>query len=280
MKTALVLLGLTLAARAEEPRPVPSPLWDDVLHPDRLRCAQLVVELRFGLDSARVPPEKLRISQLLERAARRCPRNLDVQSLYGESLIGIGEHTAALKALEHARQLAPAGEDRDPRLAFHLGFVRALAGDLEGSLREYQRAQALGGLGRNEEWLLAYDLGDTLMALGRLAEAIESYRRVVRQVPTEPVPRLALAVALDRDQQIEKSKAELTVALQVDPSLRKLLSGDFHFVPRDEIHYYLALIAFHRGKIADAQRELETFLAALPESPYALRARQHLQNLN
>jgi tetratricopeptide (TPR) repeat protein len=280
MKTALVLVALTLAARADEPRPVPSPLWDDVLHPDRLRCAQLVVDLRRELDGARVQPEKLRVSQTIERAARRCPRNLDVQSLWGESLITIGDHIGALRALERARQLAPAGEDRDPRLAFHLGFVRALAGDLEGSLREYQRAQTVGGMMRNEEWLLAYDLGDTLMALGRLAEAIESYRRAVRLVPTEPVPRLALAVALDRDQQIEKSKTELTVALQVDPSLRKLLSGEFHFVPRDEIHYYLALIAFQRGKVADAQRELEAFLSGLPESPYAPRARQHLQNLN
>lgn len=280
MRALALATLLSSLALGDEPRPVPSPLWDDVLHPDRLRCAQTVVELRSGLESARTPPAILRVAQLLERAARRCPRSLDVQALWGESLIAAGDHAAAWKALERARQLAPAGEDRDPRLAFHLGFVRALAGDLEGSLREYQRAQALGGMMRNEDWLLAYDLGDTLMALGRLGEAIESYRRAVRLSPTEPVPRLALAVALDRDQQIEKSKAELAVALQVDPSLRKLNSGDFHFVPREEIHYYLALIAFHRGKIADAQRELEAYLAALPESPYAPRARQHLQNLN
>jgi tetratricopeptide (TPR) repeat protein len=268
-------------ARADE-KIVPSPLWDDVLHPDRLRCAQMTAELRREFDGARTAPDRARVTQAVEHGARRCPRSLELQALYGETLIAAGPDfiAQARVALERARQLAPAGEDKDPRLAFHLGFVRAIGGDFAGSLREYLRAQSLGGLPRHEDWLLSYDLGDTYMALGRLGEAIESYRRATRLASSEPMPRMALAVALDRDQQLEKSRAELQVGLTLDPQLRRLQSGDYVFVPRDEIHYYLALVAFARNRPADARRELEAFLAALPESPYAPRAREHLQSQN
>jgi hypothetical protein len=58
-----------------------------------------------------------------------------------------------------------------------------------------------------------------------------------------------------------------------------LTSGRYLFVPAWEQHYYLALCALRRGRLPEARRELETFLAASPDGPYAARARAHLEGL-
>jgi len=273
-----LLLAATLLCAGAAHAQSPSPLWDDVVHPNRLRCAALVELARKDLES-RAGVDKLRGSGRLVEATRLCPKSVDAFALLGQARVDDGDLAGAAVALERARALAPAGEDNDPRLAFHLGFIRAIGGDLEGSLREYRRAEYLGGIGRGDEWLLLYDLGDDYMALGRLSEAIDAYRRSVRAQPSEPMPRLALGVALDRDGQLEKSRAELTVALSLDPQLKRLGSDRYVFVPAADVHYYQALAATQRGRLAEARSHFEEFLRHLPDSPYAPRAREHLRSL-
>ncbi len=279
----LVLLALYAApAHAEGP----SPLWDDVIHPNRLRCAELVDEARRRLGS-RVLADKTSALELLSEAARLCPHSYDVLALCGSARLENGEAQLALPLLERARALDDAGQGscagragcttRDARLAFNLGLARAFAGDLEGSLIEYRRAEEAGGI--PDQWLLLYDLGDDLMALGRLTEAIDAYRRSVHARPNEVMPRLALSVALDRDEQLEKSRLELADALKIDPFVRDLASSHYTFLPAADRFYYVALTERANKRFGEARRALQAFLNALPESPYARRARRLLASL-
>ena len=273
---ACLLAGAPAVAQAQPP----SPLWDDVARPNRLRCAQLVDEAR----KKRTERDVRRSLEPLGEAARLCPTSLEVFVLLGQLRVELGLHEEARAALERARVIEDARPceracpPRDPHLAFELGFVRALAGDLQGSLIEYHRSVDAGGLG-TDQWLLAYDLGDTLMALGRLSEAVDAYRRAVKAAPHEAIARFALAVALDRESDREAALVELDAALAIDPRLWCLTSGRYLFVPPSDQHYYLALCALRRGRLEDARRELEAFLGDGPDGPYAARARAHLEAL-
>jgi tetratricopeptide (TPR) repeat protein len=265
---ALVLFGAPAAAQV-------SPLWDDVVHPGRLRCRALVDQARPKLA---VVAQREAALAALEEAARRCPRTFDgageALELLGEVWVAGGELGRARAALEQARRLADlAGADGDASLAFHLGLVRAAAGDLEGSLGEYRRALALGGLRGGDQWLLHYDLGDDYMALGRLDEAIECYRRAARAAANEPMVHLALAVALDRDGQLDEARAQLAIVLTIDPQLRQLKHERYIFIPPADEHYYRALAELGRGRLAEVRAALRAFLAALPDGPYRARAR-------
>ena len=255
----------------------PSPLWDDVVHPNRLRCANLVADARRTLES-RTRQARLQAYPLLTEAIRLCPTSLPAYVILGRERTLDDDLVGGRAILEKARALSPDGDDGDPQLSFQLGFARSSTGDLLGSLVEYRRAEALGGLG-TDEWLLQYDLGDDLMALGRLGEAIEAYRKAVR-LSSEVLPRFALAVALERDDQIERSNRELVLALGRDSQLQQLRSPRFVFLPPEDVHYYLYLVFDSRNQRAEARAELEEFLRALPSSPYAPRARAHLRRLS
>ncbi len=249
----------------------PSPLWESVVHPHRARCAQLVDEGRRAL--GRNSPE-LALKSFAE-ASRLCPDEPEAFALGGATLVDTGDYPAARTALERARAL-DGDEGGDAQLAFHLGFVRALGGDFDGSLTEYRRSLQLGGLGLADNWLLYYDLGDTLMALGRLAEATDAYRRSSRAAPLKAITHLALAIAYDRDGEVERSRVELSIALSQDPLLYALQSDQFIFVPAAERHYYLALGFLQRGLRSRGRWELRQFLAQLPDGPYSARARERL----
>jgi tetratricopeptide (TPR) repeat protein len=278
---ALALVSASTALAAEPPRPSlrpPSPLWDELIHPSRARCTRAVEDAQHLLE-ARTSQAREAAIRALTAAAPSCPTSTALFTVLGRELVVGGDFGAARSALERARSLTPDGSDHDAQLAFQLGFVRAMTGDLAGSLAEYRRAEALGGLG-DEQWLLEYDLGDDLMALGRLEEAIDHYRRSVRLAPAhETMPRFALAVALVRDDQIDRSRAELDLALARDGQLRALNSGRFHFLPPGDEHYYRFLAARARGQTQFARRSLEAFLIAIPDGPYSARARAHLRTL-
>ena len=139
-----------------------------------------------------------------------------------------------------------------------------MTGDLGGAVEEHRRLEAMGGLATPNQYLVHYNLGDELMAMGRLGEAIEEYRRAVTLAPGRPVVRLALAVALDRDEQVDRARGELGSVLGARRELRSLAADDYIFVPAAEVHYYRALALLERGATAEARLALRTFVTALP----------------
>src|SRR5207248_10906820 len=134
----------------------------------------------------------------------------------------------------------------------------------------------MGGLPAPNQYLVHYNLGDELMAVGRLEEAIEEYRRAVLLAPDRSMPRLALAVALDREGELDKSREALSIALSIDPQLRRVFSDEYVFVPPADAHYYLALGMLARGLTAETRIQLRAFVAALPNGPYTAQAAERL----
>jgi tetratricopeptide (TPR) repeat protein len=197
----------------------------------------------------------------------------------GETLLAAREYAEGRRLLERARLssvLGPSTVADEEALAFHLGFAREVTGDLDGAIEEHRRLEAMGGLPPPNQYLVHYNLGDELMAAGRLGEAIEEYRRAVVLAPSKPVVRLALAVALDRDEQRDQARAELAGVLALDPELHALSTEDYVFVPAGDVHYYRALALFERGSAAEVRLALRTFIAEQSSSPYAAHARERL----
>jgi tetratricopeptide (TPR) repeat protein len=271
-RAALIIVSICGIAQGAGP----SPLWEDVAHPNRPKCAALAADMR-RVSTVRNSGEREFATTLLVRGLRACPKDVEVLTLAGDIQIKLGDTHGARTTLELARTIAPAGEDRDALLSYDLGWARSLTGDLEAGLAEYRRAETLGGL--RDPWHLPYNIGDNLMALGRLSEAIFAYRRALRLAPHATIVRFALAVALDRDGQIDLSRAEMSQALSRDHRLATLTSGEWYFIPRGEHHYYLALAHRAKGKPAEARAHLAEFLKLLPDSPYAARARELQETL-
>ena len=272
--TAAAMVAATIATAVAHAAPA-SP-WDDVAHPNRTRCTQLVDEAE-KLAQQRQPQAA---TELARMAARLCPSDRLVLQSAGELLLGAHEYADARRNLERARVLAetsPATRERERSLAFVLGFAREVTGDVDGAIDEHRRLEAMGGLPAPNQYLVHYDLGDELMATGRLTEAIDEYRRAVLLAPpTKPIVRLALAVALDRDEQVDQARAQIAAAVAFDPELRSLVSEEYVFVPPADVYYYRALALYERGATAEARFNLRTFLSELPSSPYAARARERL----
>ncbi len=265
---ALVLVTSTHVVSA-------APLWDDIAHPARRRCAVLLEQAK----QARAHDLATNAANLLRQATTLCPDDRDVLQSLGETLLAAHELDDARQVLERARLVAtdkPASHDADVALTFHLGFAREVTGDLAGAIEAHRALEAMGGLPPQNRYLVHYDLADELMAVGRLAEAIDEYRSAVALAPDKPVVRLALAVALDRDGQVDKSRAEVDAVLSLDPVLYSLNSGDYVFVPAGDEHYYRALGWAARGAIAEARVEMRRFVGKLPDSPYIELARQKL----
>jgi tetratricopeptide (TPR) repeat protein len=266
-----VIAWLAVACLAAPVSAAPSPgPWDDLAQPNRRRCAQLVEA------ATKLPSGSAMALQMLRGAADLCPNDRDVLQTVGEALLTARAYADARRRLERAHQLAdespPSTRERELSLLFHLGFAREVTGDLDGAIEQHRRLEALGGLPAPNQYLVHYDLGDELMAAGRLSDAIDEYRRAVALAPDKSVVRLALAVALDRDEQVDKSRAELTIVLTLDRTLKRLGSEEYIFVPAADVHYYRALALLERGAAAEARVELRAFVAELPSGPYAAHA--------
>ncbi len=195
----------------------------------------------------------------------------------------------AIAELKEARRLDVSGADAQ-RIAAELGLVLSRTGQYQEALVEYDRALALVDADRRPSVFEDYgrsvlygNSAETLMALGRLDAAIARYRQAeATSSPPEIEWELAewgLGVALDRDEQIEKSRQAIQRALDYDPTMAHLADESVFFEPAGDKRYYEAL-----GHEVAGDRELalaawRAFLAEAPNSPYARRARAHLAEL-
>lgn len=205
-----------------------------------------------------------------------------------------GEATkSAITEYEKARRLAPDGALGES-IAANLGILESKLGDFPRALVEYDRAIALhagGRLGGSDDEgaaTLHGNSAETLMALGRLDEAIGRYRAAVDMAGGSARDRalglFGLAVALDRDEQLEKSREAIRQALALE---QQLGMGPLHlledrgvfFMPRGEEHYYAALGQLALGHDDVAAASLRRFLEEVPGSRYAARARARLAEL-
>lgn len=194
----------------------------------------------------------------------------------------------AIEQLERARRAAPEGAHAEST-AVDLGILYSKLGQHERALAEYDRALRIHRASSppsDDDDSAANLLGnsaETLMALGRLGEAIARYRAGAELAGSDPRTRVlanfGLAVALDRDEQIEKSREAMRQALSADPQMRMLDDQGVFFMPAGDKFYYLALGYLQQGEDTAAAAALRSFLHEQPTSRFAGRARAHLADL-
>jgi tetratricopeptide (TPR) repeat protein len=195
----------------------------------------------------------------------------------------------AIVELKEARKLDANGADAG-RIASELGLVLSRVGSYEQALAEYDRALKLIDPERRpsvfedrDRSVLYGNSAETMMALGRIDQAIERYRQAEAIATAGDIEwelaEWGLGVALDRDEQVEKARQAIQRALDVDPAMVHLTDDTVFFEPAGDKRYYEAL-----GHEVAGDRELalaawRAFLAEFPSSPYARRARAHVNEL-
>ncbi|MSP16756.1 MAG: hypothetical protein EXR73_09140 [Myxococcales bacterium] len=190
-----------------------------------------------------------------------------------------------------------AGDPRDPRetdllpdVCTALSKLAAHGGPgtdevLERAVREYATWRA-----RTDETdpqladniaMNASNTAELLMALGpeRLPEALALYAESVALYPGEPLGWYGLAVAADRDGQVERGESAMRRALELDPRMRRLTAAGVYFVPHGDLRYYEGLAHQVAGRNAAARDAYRAFLAEGKTTRYGARARAHLTEL-
>jgi tetratricopeptide (TPR) repeat protein len=134
---------------------------------------------------------------------------------------------------------------------------------------------------RRQEAMILGNSAEALMAMGKLDEAIRRYALAesIDRSEQATLHALGLAIAYDRDGQVQKSRDAVARALAADPGLRLFQSDDVFFIPDGDRHYYWGLINEAQERRDDALRSFRTFLDELPTSRYAARARSHIEEL-
>jgi tetratricopeptide (TPR) repeat protein len=127
---------------------------------------------------------------------------------------------------------------------------------------------------------------ELLMGVGRIDDAIGYYERSIASDPHNELNYYGLAVAYDRDGQVQKAAEAMRAAIQRDQALEKILHADelgfeVYFVPTGDKQYYLALAFLVLGEKQEAIRRFEAFVAQAKSAKkqYLDRAREHLREL-
>ena len=241
-------------------------------------------------------PERIILTQqaiqLLHKALLVEPTDVEARVWLGEWLsrpeLGPAALTQASRELQQARRDDETGS-WDFEIATQLGIVLSHLGRFEEAVKEYDRAlrllpgepDSLLFPSRHQQATLLSNSAEALMALGKLDQAIRRYSQA-EQIDTGDqgaLHALGLAIAYDRDGQVQKSHEALSRSLASDPALRVYQSDEVFFVPEGDRFYYDGLIAEALGNRDEAMRSFRQFALDLPKSRYASRAREHLDEL-
>ena len=236
-----------------------------------------------------------------QEAAKVSPRRADGHLWLGKALYMLahmlpgggvegGRHdaarmTQAAASFTRARELNPALlEDYD--VALEMAIIHTSQGRLKSAVMEYERAERIvaasediSRIKRQRRARVQGNAAECLMGLGRLEEAIQRYQEALTLGYDTELNHWGLAVALDRDEQQDKALYHARRAMGRHHSMKVLTGPTVFFVPDGEVHYYFAVGYLAQAKPALARRSFEVFLAKLPGSQWAPRARAHLTQL-
>jgi len=257
------------------PQPIPST--------GDARLAQAQAAIREAGERVRLmAPDRrlllLRAQRLLLDLTRETPRRARVWYTLGYAAHLLRDDDAMLRAWTRVWELDPDHWDT-PDMSFAVGVVYAKRGDHAASVRVYRKGMAATP-DLDLRGLLASNCAESTMALGDVPAALRLYEASARLRPRQnSAAYWGIMVASDRLSRSLAAEQAAHVALAIDPTLRGLTGPDVFFVPPGDVHYYLALAREHQGRLAEAAAEWRRFLAALPRSPHATRASEHLLRL-
>ncbi len=170
---------------------------------------------------------------LTERAATGDPRRLDEawRRLPDLRLDAADPAASALFALGGAQPedrggilAAAAGTfpaSAEARLRMADAMILAAPADVETVMRPLDEALGIDPFDWRPDWYC----GKLYLSLGRAAEAIECFDKVYSEIPGEPAPKLALAMALEADRRSAEAAGLYDVAGRTDPALAAAAFG-------------------------------------------------------
>ena len=170
---------------------------------------------------------------LPERAVPGDPRALDGawRRLPDLRLDAADPAAAALFALAGAEPDKRAGilaaaarahpSSAEARLRLADAMVMAGHADVEATMRPLDEALGIDGFDWRPDWYC----GKLYLSLGRAAEAIECFDKVYSEIPGEPAPKLALAMALEGDGRGAEAAGLYHVVSRTDPALTAAAFG-------------------------------------------------------
>jgi tetratricopeptide (TPR) repeat protein len=270
-----------------------APLWERAEESTQAEANARLSEAESILgataDDASAPTKLGRAEGLLRAALADAPDDYRAWIALADVEARLARPADALTALARACPSAPRGPIATS-CWFRLGIERSRAARFPEALVAYERIIALG----DPEGAAYTNAAEILMALGRLPEAAARYREAI-QLDTPVTGRIespyglslstyGLAVALDRDGAPDAAREMMARALALDPRHAKLtaaeqVGGDVFFVPEGDVYYYLGLASEMGGHVDDAEAAFQEFLSRLPRSPWAPRARAHIDAL-
>jgi tetratricopeptide (TPR) repeat protein len=223
-------------------------------------------------------PERKLALRTLKEARDAHPKEPEAYYWLGELSFEAREWVACASALERLFTIDPTFSPKKPRQGRSPNYTLAgcylYSGNYEQAETQYRRIMTL----RYSTTEVSLRLGEALMALGRLDEAIEVLRAAV-DISSRSEPRFALAVALDRAEELSQSASVLRQAIGRDPGLATLVSVDKTYSPAEDEHYYLGLAHGAAGRQARSLYHFRRYLSQVPDSPWKARAQDHLRKL-
>jgi tetratricopeptide (TPR) repeat protein len=249
-------------------------LYRRLLERSKLQLEELLARSGSALAARR--PHLGEVIDALELATKVRPAAWEARYWLGVALYHADRSREAVTAFDKARELGGAQAADD--IAFKLGVALSKLGEFERAVREYERSLEFS-LDDSSRAVVESNCAEALMGMGRLDEAIRRYRRASLLYKGTSLPLWGLGVALDRSDQPSRARQAILGALAVDPGMRELGSDNVFFVPAGDSHYYRAFGLEMMGRHEEAIEEWTRFLTALPQSPWAGRARVHLAEL-
>lgn len=290
MRRALV--GLAVAAALAVAAPAGADLWqletdDPLAEGDALLRRSF--EARDGHDYLKSRRLAQRAVRAYEEAARAPKAAAEAHFRAAETLYAFFVHDSespdartVLRAIEHweAFERAAPRDSRVPSMLFRRSIARTKIGSdeqLRLALRDYEHISSLSPASDRDRPLVLSNAAELEMTLGDLDDAIELYEQALA-LESKALYGYGLAVALDRDGQ-ERRAREVMSFYAASNHLRDLHDSGVFFIPRGDIHYYLALGYESLGRYGEAAEQYQAFLHFLPSSRYAPRARAHLKEM-
>jgi tetratricopeptide (TPR) repeat protein len=160
----------------------------------------------------------------------------------------------------HLAASAPADFARDPILRYNLALARAISGDRQTAIAEFDQLYrenprfSLGGL----------TLSLLLLDADRPGQALEIARSVVERLPRDGGARLLEARALRRLERLEEAQESCERALEMEPA-----DGMSHAVA--------AAVALDSGEFSRSKELIDTALELSPGDAYPLLVRAEIR---
>jgi tetratricopeptide (TPR) repeat protein len=282
VRGALLASALAVAALAPGRSFAAPTIWAQVRQPELAERAALLEEAdKFllkleterdplgepaaGVDVLRMGPVYLLEAQrLLEQAGGAKSPDPRVRLRLGYVLRRLGQDMPAPGAprieLAVTALRSVVTSDAPPVLASiawnELAICYALLGRRDEEIHAYGQALSLEPIGNHRAVLLA-NRAESLMAAGNLEEAIRGYREALRSLlPIEMFDHgvtalWGLAVALDRDGDLDAALASINLARAYDRDDQRIQSSSWFFSPPYDEAWYLALGFWSAARTTD-----------------------------